>query len=495
MKRWRQFFLCAWCPVGIAFPKLTMAMALCAILLTGCGSGSEMQAPPPPAGNTNVVVLLTSTANDQLVSFTALIQSIALVNNAGTSITIFNNPQTFSPLGEWMHLNGASSPLPSVSVPQGSYTSAVVTVYGCSFTNMSYTANGFLTSTFAEGLCAEGSGLTTVNLPNPIAITGSAMALSLDLQVSQSYTLDATAQTYTIDPLFTLTPVSIAPQPTDETNGKVTATDAQVISVSADGTTFTTQTVDSPPALTIVSNASTVFQGISGAAALAPNMLFSFDAAIQSDGSLLATRIEVDDPTAVAGVAGPFTLPVIAPGVFSTLTQEQNGCTTGNIPFCGDFYYINGTVFNISGELTNLASLPFAASFSNPNFFQGQEVQVTSSGVPDNQSVEVATGITLLPQTLNGTVSAVTNDSGFAVYTVTLAPYDLIPVLQNFTDNTPPPHLTNPTTILVYADTSTSFLNSGIVDVGSLIRCRGVIFDDNGTMRMDATTIYDGVAE
>lgn len=470
-------------------------MALCAILLLGCGSGSQMQAPPPPAGNTNVVVLLTSTANDQLVSFTALIQSIALVNKAGTSVTIFTNPQSFSPLGEWMHLNGTSSPLPAVSVPQGSYTSAVVMVYGCSFTNMSYTANGFLTSTFAEGLCAEGSGLTTVNLPNPVAITGSAMALSLDLQVSQSYTLNATAQTYTIDPVFTLTPVTIAAQPTDESNGKVTVNDVQVVSVAADGNTFTVQTVDSPPALTIVSNGSTVFQGISGASALTPNMLFNFDADIQSDGSLLATRIEVDDATAVAGVVAPFTFPVVGPGVFSTITLQRNGCTIVNIPFCGNIYYINGTVFNVSGELTNLASLPFAASFANANFFQGQDVLITSSGVPDNQSVEVATGITLLPQTLNGTVSAVTNDSGFAVYTVTLAPYDLIPVLQNYTSNTPPPHLTNPTTILVYADTSTSFLNSGMVAVGSLIRCRGVIFDDNGTMRMDATTIYDGVAE
>lgn len=71
----------------------------------------------------------------------------------------------------------------------------------------------------------------------------------------------------------------------------------------------------------------------------------------------------------------------------------------------------------------------------------------------------------------------------------------MIPVLQNYTSNTPPPHLVNPTTILVYADTSTSFLNSGMVSVGSLIRIKGVIFDDNGTLRMDATTIYDGVPE
>jgi hypothetical protein len=47
----------------------------------------------------------------------------------------------------------------------------------------------------------------------------------------------------------------------------------------------------------------------------------------------------------------------------------------------------------------------------------------------------------------------------------------------------------------VYADTNTSFLNSGTIAVGSLIRFRGVIFDDNGTARMDAIAIYDGVTE
>jgi hypothetical protein len=399
-----------------------------------------------------------------------------------------------------MHLNGVSEPLPAASVPQGRYTSAAVKVYSCSFTTLTYVppgfpTPGFLTSIFAEGLCSEGTGLTTVNLPIPLKITGSVMALSLDLQVSQSYTVDATAnpETYTIDPVFTLTPVTIAAHPTDETNGKVTVIDAQVSSVGADGKTFTVQTSDSPSPLTIVANADTEFQGISGFSALASNLLLSFDAAIQSDGSLLATRIEVDDPAAVAGVVGPFNIPVIAPGYFSMLTLEQKGCTISNIPFCGDIYVQFNTVFNVSGELRNLASLPFPASFTSANFLQGQDILASSSGVPQLPGIEVPTTITLLPQTLNGTVTAVTNESGFAVYTVTLAPYDLIPVLQNYTSNTPPPHLTNPSTIFVYADTNARFLNSGIVGVGSLIRFRGLIFDDNGTLRMDATAIYDGV--
>jgi hypothetical protein len=476
-----------------------LAIAIFGASLTGCGSNMQMGG-TTPAKTTQVVVLLTSTANDQLVSYNVSIASIALVNEAGTPVTVFANQVSAGPLAEWMHLNGVSEPLPAAAVPQGTYPSAVVTVAGCEFTNVTFAAPNLGIATFDEGFCAEGTGTTTVNLPSPIVVAGSVMGLSLNLQVSKSYTLDATAnpQTFTIDPVFTLTPISIAAEPTDETNGKVTVTDAEVASVGADGKTFTAQTGNSGATLTIATNAGTVFQGIAGFSALTPNLLFSFDAAIQSDGSLLATRIEVDDPTAVVGVAGPFIPALFEPGVFNTINLEQNGCAvpSPDIPFCGIVFSQNGTVFNVSGEFTNLTSLPFSASFTTANFLPGQNVLVTSPGIPDQQSIEVATTITLLPQTLNGTVTAVANDGGFTVYTVTLAPYDLIPVLQNFiAANTPPPLLTNPSTILVYADTNTRMLNTGTVAAGSLIRFRGLIFDDNGTARMDAGEIYDGVTE
>jgi hypothetical protein len=493
----RELFVSPQKTLGILYSVL--AVAIFGASLTGCGSNMQMGG-TTPAKTTQVVVLLTSTANDQLVSFGALIASIALVDNTGKSVPLFTNPVSFGPQ-EWMSLNGISQPMPAVSVPQGTYTSAVVTVDSCGFTTMTFvppvggTPGFFLTSISTEGLCSEGTGTTTVNLSSPIKITGPVMGLSLNLQVSNSFTIDATAGTYTIDPVFTLTPISIAAEPTDETNGKVTVIDAEVLSVGADGKTFTAQTVLQSPTLTIVAGADTLFQGISSFSALAPNLLFSFDAAIQSDGSLLATRIEVDDPSAVTGVGGPFTIPVIGIGFFETINLEEDGCMDSEAPVCGNAYGQSGTVFNVSGEFTNVTSLPFPASFTTANFLQGQDVLVTSSGMTDNQQVEVAATITLLPQTLNGMVTTVANDGGFTVYTVTLAPYDLIPVLQNYTSDTPPPHLTNPSTILVYADTNTRMLNTGTVAAGSLIRFRGLIFDDNGTARMDAGEIYDGVTE
>ncbi len=56
---------------------------------------------------------------------------------------------------------------------------------------------------------------------------------------------------------------------------------------------------------TIATNASTVYQGIGNFSALAAGMIANLDLTLQSDGSLLATRIEVDDPGGTNVLAGP----------------------------------------------------------------------------------------------------------------------------------------------------------------------------------------------
>ena len=97
------------------------------------------------------------------------------------------------------------------------------------------------------------------------------------------------------------------------------------------------------------------------------------------------------------------------------------------------------------------------------------------------------------PQTVNGTVSAVLTAGNFTTHTVTLAPYDLFPQFAVQPGQTT--LLTNPNTIVVYADSSTRMLNSSMVNVGGLFRFYGLVFNDNGTLRMDCAQVMDGVAE
>jgi len=53
----------------------------------------------------------------------------------------------------------------------------------------------------------------------------------------------------------------------------------------------------------------------------------------------------------------------------------------------------------------------------------------------------------------------------------------------------------NPTTVTVYADGNTQLLQSGAIAPGSLLRFRGLLFNDGGVLRLDCEEILDGVAE
>ena len=40
---------------------------------------------------------------------------------------------------------------------------------------------------------------------------------------------------------------------------------------------------------------------------------------------------------------------------------------------------------------------------------------------------------------------------------------------------------------MVYVDSNTQMLNSGTIGIGSVMRFNGLVFNDNGTLRMDCT--------
>ena len=482
---------------GLAFAALAMSFA-------GCGSaGTPIIPPPMPKGTTNVTVLLTSTANDQLVKFYVSLASITLTDSTGNNVSLYNNASALISGGngtaEFMHLNGGFEPLTTVTVPQGTYPSAAVTVGYCNLTTITIdTAGGVDQSTDAEGLCGQGAGMATVNLPSPLVISGSAMALSLDLQVSQSYTLSGTGAPppagYTISPVFNLTSFAIASPPTSQQNGRSFGIGAQITSVNQATNSFVAQTADGIP-LTIESGDSTAYQGIAGFANLAAGTLANLDLAIQPDASLLATRIEVDDPAALMTSTGPVIVPGSQAQQFLTLPVGTVGCTITGTPSCGNiFQYESTTVFGASGEFTNVQNLPFAASFNATTLILGQNVSNFSPGTILGQGYELAPTVILLPQVINGTVTAVSSNQGFLVYTVALAPYDLIPTLQGQVG--PITRLNSPVNVVyVYADTNTRLFNSAPLNAGSLLRFRGLLFDDNGTLRMDCDQINDGVPE
>ncbi len=104
-----------------------------------------------------------------------------------------------------------------------------------------------------------------------------------------------------------------------------------------------------------------------------------------------------------------------------------------------------------------------------------------------------ATALTLMPQTINGTITGVANQGSFAEYTIALAPYDLFPDLAvQQAQNT---LLADPGTVTVYVDSDTQMLNTKALAQGSTLRFNGLIFNDNGALRMDCGQIADGVTQ
>jgi len=494
----------------------TSALAIAAALFAGCAGGGAQQPSTGFSGNTTVTVLATSTANNQLSQFNINFTSVTLTNQAGQTATLLTTPTNV----EFMHLNGAAEPLATASVPQGVYTSATATIGTSGFVCVANvpSANTVYISTYAYG--STPSSQVTVTLPTPITVTGTAIVLSLDMLVSKSATYSSCAETspsdtYSINPTFNLAPITLASQPTNIQNGRLTGLDGLIASVDPTGSSFSVAAADGDlcvpptgqvcqpgtangPVWQVTSNGSTVFQGVGGFSALAAGMPVDMDVTIQQDGSLLATRVAVanTNTTHLSVFSGPLIQLASLQPTADLLGREQQGYLFGIGPGSGSGpFSFGGATFQVSSQFTNLQSLPFSPTFNAATMFAGQNLSYTSNA-PTRQSGPIydpATTVTLIPQTIDGTVSAVSSEGGFDTYTVTIAPYDLVQNLAVQPGQTTA--LTNPGSIVVYADSNTEMLATSPPAVGSVLRFNGLLLNDHGTAKMDCAWISDGVPE
>lgn len=206
-----------------------------------------------------------------------------------------------------------------------------------------------------------------------------------------------------------------------------------------------------------------------------------------------ATRIEVDDASALADFVGPLISTDSQPGQFGIL---PNDCfPVPAVVVCDSaIQATSGATFSVSGEFRNLQNLPFVPAFGASSLVLGQNFSSFSEGVISPQGAPLITTVALRPQTINGTVTNISSSGGFNTYTVSLAAYDLFPVVQAAAGPASQ-NLASPSTVIAYAGANTQLLTTDFIAVGSVVRFRGAIFSDNGVLRMDCQKILDGVAE
>ncbi len=477
---------------------------LAAALMAGCGaSGGGTQS--TLSGTTAVTLLASSTANDKLSELTLNITGLTLTDQQGKSVTLLSTPLYI----EFMHLNGIVEPLATVTVPQDVYTSATITAnYGVPLCETYDSSN---TTNYVYSAQSAPASSVTANLPQPLTITGTGMGLELNLQVSRSTNMTDCASIvegptpFSYTPTFDLTPVGLTAQPTNTANGRALGLRGLITSVTGDGTGFTVPgdfgAGLNGPTWQITTNSSTVFQGITGASQLAVGLPVDMDVDIQPGGDLLATRVAVHNTNSenLSFAFGPQSLVFNSPpnpGMSALAIETQGPFFVG---FLGDgfpYYFSSSaqtpTAFQISGQMTNLNSLPFTPTFSAATLLPGQTSLITTLSA-QYTSHPVASTITLLPQTIDATVNAIASSSGFTTYTVSLASYDLFLNLAGLKGQSNV--ATNPGTIIVYTDSNTQMLNTEQPAVGSVLRFYGLLFDNNGALSMDCAQVNDGVAE
>lgn len=478
-----------------------LSLAVIAGVMTGCGGGSSPTsvAPiPPPVENTSVTILVSSTANDRVVQANLTVTNLVLTDALGNVVNVLSSPQR----AEFMHLNGPTESLVTVDVPQGVYTTATATLGNANFACVALTSSGGISA----GTTALISSMPTVTVPAPISISGTHLNLVLNLQISSSQANSACSALYTapppgsndatITPAFTLTTMASAAQMTSSDLAGETGLIGVVSALASDGSGFSVAGTDGP-AWSVKANGSTVFQGIAGLSALSVGLPVNFDARPQSDGSLLASRVEVTDANVseLTVWRGPMTF-------VSNAAPERNLFVTDNagplyVGFEGGSWGLGfdaDTIYQTSAQFGNLSSLPFSATFAANNIVAGQSVSLSThaSAFPNAPGLVAVTTVTLLPQTINGTVTAVGSAGSFTTYTVALANYSLFTALATQGGQTT--ILTNPGSVVVYVDSSTQTLNTAPLTVGSLLRFNGLVFNDNGTLRMDCAEVWDGAA-
>lgn len=491
---------------------LWMVLALSTAVIAGCGSNGTPgsggnSTGPVPGESTQVTLVASSAANDRLTAFNLFLNSLTLTTDAGKTVSVISSPLN----AEFIHLNGGGEPLLTVSVPQAQYVSATAVVGAASFDCEVLQSNSMTSSTYAYGYTPDAQ--VTVNLPKMLTIDGKSMTLALQLQASQSASFPSQCwdtsglNQFEITPTFTLSAPTLSAQPTNWTNGKLVGLEGTVAAVNGSSITVNSNDgagyeIEMPNhnavnsnaiAWTVATNSSTAFQGTGNAEGLTAGMPVDFDAILQPDGSLLATRFAVSDPdtTNLTVINGPIlqvtsSIPVIA--AVATYMQGALQPVSG-----GQYLRYGNASFGIEGGMTNLSSLPFPASFSANNMVAGQMVSMTSHSTtlqPYPVYVPLTT-VTLMPQAINGTVIGATTQGGFTEYTVQLAPYDIFPQFAVQPGQTT--LLTNPNQVVVYADANTQVLATPAA--GSPARFTGLIFNDNGTLRMDCSSISGGVTE
>ena len=452
------------------------------LFAAGCSGGG-------PTGATHATLLITATNNAKIPVFKLNLEGLTLVASDGKEVPALATPQ----MVELGSMSGVARPLVAMDIPRGTYTSVKLTYGPSTFVIVGLIGvPGYSYAIANYDISTPGGQPATVDLQlgTPLVVSGNAMGILLDLNIPQSTTFTPYSLTTpgvggqtSFHPVCTVSAVPLAAQPSTLLDGKVEDLHGQVTANTGNVLTITSGTGAS---FNFTTSSATVLAGPNGTSAAPVGGFVDVDAALQSDGSMLATLVQTEATTQAYNMIGQV-IQYTFQRYVQNMGREQQGPNLPN----GTGFYSNNVEFNSTPQFEIAwpggaapSGLPFTPTLDAASLVPGQNVDTPSDFLQTVGNIIPPTKVvTLEPQTINATITGVSSANGQTAYQATLFADDAIAMFGAGQS------------VVVDVTAETHMIATSAPTTGSVARFRGLLFNDGGTLRMVATEIEDGVAD
>ncbi len=456
---------------------------LCTALLaalTACGGGSSSTTPLPTVQNTAVQVNLGDGPADWMLAFSMNVTSMSLVGSNG-SVNVTNSA---TPM-EMLHRLGTMEPMALISAPQGTYTSATMTIASCNVTYLDPNTKALVQKTI------QGPFTATVPFGSNISLGTTPMAFNFDLDLENSVTMDGSGNLQ-FSPKFQM---SAGTQTAAGNNGNG-ARDGGMQQMmgtvnSSSANSFSMTPLQAANAFTFAVNSATKYQGqINNMGMMGSGMGVLVSAILQPDGTLLATRVRANMKAGGIMGGGIVTAVNSQPGQAATqltLVMQNGAGASMMTSYLSQTLTVNltpQTSYEVDDDRIDLTKVPFTPVFNATNIYAGQSVLPTStsgmmtSGMSGMSSGTItASDVSLQEQGFRGTNDLAITPGASGTFVLSLVPGCAFTTL------------TGASTITVYQLTGTNVESSTAIPAKSTVRVHGLLFKDAGKWTLIASTI------
>lgn len=458
------------------------------VLLTACGgSGSTKPvAATPTADSTAVQFNMGDAPADWMLSLTIDISSLSLTTPGGATYEVNNGPIPV----EMLQRLGTMEPIGLSPVPKQTYAGASVTIASCTFRYLDPDTKKQVQKTL------NGPFHATIPFQNNVTIGSTPYLFNFDLDLQHSLTKDGSGA-FQFSPQFHRSAEMLQTSSAGgNSHGYGNGMNARyggmyqmmgiVQSVSSDS--FSINALQSAHAFSFKVNQATRFQGrIQQMSQLKNGMGILVTATLQSDGSLLATRVRATMSAAGATGGGIITAVDAIPATALTIVMQNGAGASINSDYLSKPLTVNltsTTEYQIDTDRVSLTGLPIVPVFNASNIYAGQSVlafseesAVTNATCDPTCATITASAVRLREQGFRGTTDVAVTPGATTSFTLTLMPDCAFTTLTGATE------------ITVYQQTETNVEEQSAIAAGATLRVHGLLFRNGEQWILVASTI------